>query len=379
MKVAIISHTNHFLDQSGNVVGFGPTVREINLLLEIFEAVYHIAPLHQQGVAPANAISYVSDKIIFVPLQPSGGHGLMDKIGVLGSAFSNLKVIQTTLKEVDVFQFRGPTGIGVYLLPYISFFSTTPRWVKYAGNWVQENPPAGYAFQRWWLKKNLQKSPVTVNGKWPAQEAHVLSFENPCITDQELQQAKSIAAKKSFKSGLVICMVGRIEKEKGVGRILEALKHLPEGFPIEKVYFVGDGPGKPGFVKEASSIAIPCVFTGTLDREALNDIYAESHIFCLPSTASEGFPKVIAEAAAFGCIPLVSSVSSIAQYIHHGVNGSVLEVTDASGVAAQLQMLEQDRGALEKLSANVVSLAEKFTYSHYNSRIINDVLPKLIF
>lgn len=374
MKLAIISHTNHFLNASGGIVGFGPTVREINHLLEIFDEVYHLAPLHRTRPAPLNAIPYTSKKIAFVPLKPAGGDKLSDKLQILKTAPENIKIIKKTLEKVDIFQFRVPTGMGVYLLPYVSFASSTPRWVKYAGNWVQENPPAGYAFQRWWLKNNFQKSKVTVNGKWPGQEPHVLSFENPCITDAELAEAKAVAAAKSFREKLTICMVGRIEEEKGVGRILEALRRLPKDFPLHKIYFVGDGPGRAGFEKQAATTGFDCVFTGTMNRDNLNRIYTESHIFCLPSTASEGFPKVIAEAAAFGCVPLVSSISSIGQYIQDGINGAVLKSTDAAGLIEKLQKLEQDREELSRLSVNVVSLADKFTYSHYNNRIKDDIL-----
>ena len=40
MKLAIISHTEHFTDENGNLVGWGPTIREINYLAKHFEYIY---------------------------------------------------------------------------------------------------------------------------------------------------------------------------------------------------------------------------------------------------------------------------------------------------------------------------------------------------
>ncbi|MFN0036635.1 MAG: capsular biosynthesis protein, partial [Saprospiraceae bacterium] len=77
MKLTIISHTEHYL-RDGQVVGWGPTVREINHLLEVFEEIWHVAVLHP-GQAPSSSLPYVSDKIHFVPLRPFGGPRLTDK------------------------------------------------------------------------------------------------------------------------------------------------------------------------------------------------------------------------------------------------------------------------------------------------------------
>ena len=53
------------------------------------------------------------------------------------------------------------------------------KWVKYAGNWTQKDIPFSYAIQRWWLRNNIQKSMVTINGKWKQQPEHLISFFNP--------------------------------------------------------------------------------------------------------------------------------------------------------------------------------------------------------
>ena len=53
-------------------------------------------------------------------------------------------------------------------------------------------------------------------------------------------------------------------------------------------------------------------------------IYSKCDFIILPSK-SEGFPKVIGEAMNYGCIPIVSDVSCISQYIQNGVNGFLIK------------------------------------------------------
>ena len=65
MKLAIISHTIHHKDSEGEIVGWGPTVREVNYLSGGFEKIVHVAPLHNGDILPG-CMPYKSDSIEFV-------------------------------------------------------------------------------------------------------------------------------------------------------------------------------------------------------------------------------------------------------------------------------------------------------------------------
>ena len=119
MKLLIISHTEHYRCDDGQIAGWGPTIREINHLINVFDEVYHVAPLHQ-GTVPGSSMCYESNRIHFIPLIPSGGHTLAAKVRTLYHAPATIRTVMKTLKKADVFQFRAPTGIGVYLLPWLT-------------------------------------------------------------------------------------------------------------------------------------------------------------------------------------------------------------------------------------------------------------------
>jgi len=288
MKLAIISHTPHY-KKNGVITGWGPTVREINHLTELFDEIYHIAPLHEEE-APESSMSYKSDKIKFIPLRPYGGEKLSEKFSIITTASDNLKIIKSILGKVDWVQFRAPTAMGMYVLPYLSFRRKPKRWVKYAGNWNMKNPPLSYSFQKWWLNNNLQKSKVTINGQWDGQKEHVLNFQNPCLDNEELIRAKKIAEEKNFNEKLTFCFVGTLTKNKGVDVILEALKKINHPGDIKEVLMIGDGSEKERYEVIAKEINLEITFKGQLKRDELENIYKVSHLIMLPSE-SEGFPK----------------------------------------------------------------------------------------
>lgn len=72
MKIAIISHTEHYKQPNGTIVGWGPTVSELNHLAQDFEEIYHIAFLHS-GPPPPSSLPYTSPNIKFIALRPVGG------------------------------------------------------------------------------------------------------------------------------------------------------------------------------------------------------------------------------------------------------------------------------------------------------------------
>ncbi|MDX1462856.1 MAG: capsular biosynthesis protein, partial [Marinirhabdus sp.] len=85
MKLAIISHTNHYRTTTGEIVGWGATVSEINHLAPHFETIYHAAVLHENSQVPPSSIPYVSDNIQFVALPPTGGKRMGDKLNIIMS------------------------------------------------------------------------------------------------------------------------------------------------------------------------------------------------------------------------------------------------------------------------------------------------------
>jgi glycosyltransferase involved in cell wall biosynthesis len=371
--LTIISHTEHYKNPDGSIVGLGSTVTEINHLLDVFDSVVHIAMLHD-AAPPPSALPYGSDKISFVALPAVGGTSIIDKMAIIFKAPHIINTIRKAIAKTDYFQFRAPTGIGVYVIPYLVCFSKKNGWFKYAGNWKQQNAPMAYSFQRWLLKH--QKRTVTINGAWKDQPKQCAIFENPCLTNEEVELGKQTIANKTFQYPLQFCFVGRLEAAKGLDLIIEAIASLDakELSKIGKVHLVGDGKRLAEYKKKVKDQELPFVFHGYLSRTAVHNIYKESHAILLPS-ASEGFPKVIAEAMNYGCVPIVSDVSSIGHYIKDNENGFLIKALNSASIIEVLrQFLNLSETDYARITHSDVNQLNKFSYTFYNERIKAEII-----
>jgi len=245
------------------------------------------------------------------------------------------------------------------------------RWVKYAGNWSPEaGEPLTYAFQRWWLRKGYHRGVVTINGRWPGQPPHVHSFFNPCLTDDELACAKEAARGKSLETPIRLMYAGRLEKEKGVGRVLKVLALLnSQGYPAV-LDLAGDGPERTEFENQASRDGIGSLttFHGWLPRPKLNALYSRSHFFVMPSL-TEGWPKVLSEAMAYGVVPLGSAMGSIPQLLEALGTGKAIPADDVEGYYEAILAYRSRPQVWKAESDRAVQGATQFTYSCYLSAV----------
>lgn len=362
-KLVVISHTEHYLDENNVVKGWGSTINEINFLAEHWEEIYHVGCLYSIP-APASSLPYTYQNIHFVPIPPYGGKRFFYKVFIVSKIPKIIVQVVKTIRGASEVQLRLPTSMGLFLLPLFSFL--IPRkftfWVKYAGNWSQENPPMSYRIQRWWLQKNIAKCKVTINGFWENQPKHCMSFENPCLTNEDIVNGRIIASNKIFESPFVFCFVGRLEAAKGMDKIIVALKNIPIE-KIDKIHFIGDGSETANYKKETGFLGSKAIFHGFLNKENVHELLRKSHFLLLPSE-SEGFPKVIAEGACYGVIPVVSNVGSIGHYINDK-NGFLWNVSSGESYnSILLQAVQTDKLQLKEMSGTVGELAEKFTFDN---------------
>lgn len=372
MKIAIISHTEHYRKEDGTIVGWGPTIKEINHLLDIAESIIHIAPLHITK-APNSALSYVSNAIEFIPLKVSGGKGL-HKFSILYTAPYNIFKICNSIKDVDYIQFRAPTGIGIYVLPFLKFFIKKKYWVKYAGNWKDKKMPLGNKLQKKWLQNYISiTTKVTVNGDWKEVRSNIIPFENPCLDHNDRESGNNNLKTKELTEKIDFCFVGALNKHKGVDKILNAFSNI-DSDKIGTIHFVGDSIEKEIYVKLAEKIKYKTIFYGFLPKNEIKKIYSMAHFILLPSK-SEGFPKVIGEAMNYGCIPIVSDISCIHQYISDGLNGFLINPNTVINLQLKVEeALKLSNVDYKKIIKVNYEKSIFFTYDHYNSKLLKEIL-----
>lgn len=366
MRLLIVSHTAHY-ECDGAIVGWGPTVREIDHLSRLFDEVVHVAPLHDDP-APTSALPYAEGRVRLRAVRPAGGSGVWAKLGILGSIPRYVAAIVAECRRADAVHVRCPANIALVACVLLALRQRPrARWLKYAGNWRPSGPEAwSYTLQRWWLGRGLAGGLVTVNGRWPDQRPHVRSFLNPCLTDAEVAAGAAAAHVKRIDAPVRLLFVGALNRPKGVGRALEILSRLRRAGTAATLDLVGDGPDRPAFERQAAELGIAdeVTFRGWMPRPALAPLYERAHILLFPSS-SEGWPKVLSEAMAYGVVPVAGAVSSIPEILHSTGAGIALPPDDLDGFVAAIGDLMADPERWSRASRAAVAAAPAFTYGAY--------------
>lgn len=363
-RMVVISHTEHWRNSDGDVVGFGATTRELDYLAGLVSELVHVAPLYP-GDPPAMARTAEADNARLVSVVPAGGDGLRAKLGALLAVPRWAATINREVSHADVVHIRCPAGISMVALAVL-FIRRRPRdrWVKYAGNWAPETLDARtYRLQRWWLSRGLAGAAVTVNGHWPEQPPWVHTFDNPTLTQDEIKAGRKAAEGKPFSPPWRVVFAGRLDDRKGADQVVEAVVDLRGRGLDVSVDLVGDGPLRRWVEAQADAIGHDIIrHHGWLPRSELEAVLAKGHLFLLPS-ASEGFPKVVAEAMAFGCVPVASATGGLGQTLSE-TGGAVVLPANARWADEVEQMLS-DPAALARLAAKGIGSVERFSFDTY--------------
>jgi glycosyltransferase involved in cell wall biosynthesis len=365
-KLVIISHTEHQQTADGSFVGWGPTVNEINYLSNHWEEVVHVACLEKGKAVKGSSVGYSNSNVHFEAIPTFGGKRIWQKLDILWKMPLILWKVQKSIKGASHVQLRVPMGIGIFLIPFFAICNRSKYffWVKYANNWGASSIPFGYKIQRWLLQKNITKSKVTINGFWPNQPKHCISFENPCLTENQISEGNKIIQSKKFDVPYDLVFVGRIDAAKGVDILIDFVR----GVDIKSIgcfHIVGEGDLKEEFKKVLNDVGVRNKFHGSLSQLELFEILKLSHCILLPSK-SEGFPKVLAEAMNFGCIPLASNVGSVAHYIKDGVSGFILnDITVNCLKDAWSNFIKLGHDEMEAIAQNGFEVSQNFTFESY--------------
>ncbi len=371
MKLLIISHTPHYYRQD-KLVGWGPTVREIDQLTRIFDEILHIAPLYPQQ-APSSSLSYESGGVKVIPVRPAGGAGWAAKLDILRAYPSYYDLIRRHLPQADAVHVRCPSNISLLALLILTWIDQPAfRWAKYAGNWQPKGrSQLSYDLQRWWLRQGFHHGPVTVNGEWSEQPQHVFSFNNPSLSAAELEEGALAAEIKSIGTPVKLLYVGRLENEKGTGRLLQIARKLKHAVLPFRLDLIGDGPDRAHFEKQACALSLDkeVLFHGWMPVSALSDYYKQAHLLILPTSASEGWPKVLSEGMAYGVVPIAGAVSSIPAALNKFECGVSLPPDDIEGFAQAIWNYVKKPERWRDASQAGLRAARLFTYDAYLNSI----------
>ncbi len=152
-----------------------------------------------------------------------------------------------------------------------------------------------------------------------------------------------------------VIYAGRLEQEKNLARLIDALASIRE--PAARLVLLGDGSLREALERRARAAGLEVEFRGVVPHSELPRHFHEADCFALPSL-TEGHPKALIEAMACGLPCAASARGGIPTLLEDGVTGLLFDPEDTQDIARAIGRLLTDAGIARKLGeqARVVAL-----------------------
>ena len=334
-RLAVVSHVTHY-EFEGHLYAYGPYVREIEVWADLFDQILVAAPYRKQ-TPPSDRARFEHTNLRVIPQREIGGESLRAKLKLAVTTPLMAWDLCKALRQADAIHVRCPGNLGLLGAVLAPLFSKKIV-AKFAGQWSpSRNEPWSTRFQRWVLSSRWWRGPVTVYGRWPDQPEHVIPFFSSALTEEQMRRGRKAAASGSPKDLRNILFVGRLSSAKNVDVLLEALSHLRARTIVFAAAIAGEGPESGNLRKLSMALGLSdCVeFTGGVSSDRVTELLENSGILVLASE-TEGWPKAIVEAMAFGLLVIGSNVGLVPEILGSGRGLTVLP-RDVEALTSALQ------------------------------------------
>jgi glycosyltransferase involved in cell wall biosynthesis len=156
------------------------------------------------------------------------------------------------------------------------------------------------------------------------------------------------ALRKYKGDGPVIVTVSRLDRRKGIDRVIEAMSKIVSDIPNARYVIVGGGDDECHLKNlAAGSPAKDSIsFVGPQDGDRKFEFYKQSDVFAMPSRYHEGGAIVFAEAGAFGKPVISGNLGGQKEMILHEVTGLLVDPESSNAIAeAILRILKNPEEA----------------------------------
>lgn len=370
MNFTIITHVVHGKKDMA-YFGYGPYVREMNVWLKYVDEVTVVAPLQYLSKDTID-LDYTHDNLKFLPIPAFSLTSIRALFKTLVQLPSILWIIYKAMKKADHIHLRCPGNIGLLGCLAQILFPNTPKTAKYAGNWdPNAKQPLSYRLQKWilsntFLTRNMQ---VLVYGEWKGSSKNIKPFFTASYKESDKEDVSLRKVLRQTQDVIRFLFVGTLAEGKRplyAVQLVEGM--LNSGFPI-RLDLYGEGKERPAleaYIKE-KDLGENIVLHGNQTAMTVQKAYQKSHFLLLPSK-SEGWPKVVAEAMFWGCVPVASAVSCVSNMLDDGTRGIVLTMNFEDDVRQLEQCVLHEEQYHAKAEAAIV-WSRKYTLDYFETEI----------
>ncbi len=298
-RLLVVTHVAHYMHQ-GRVLAYAPYAIELGQWAGLTHQLLVAAPLRYS--APTDDCAVIPASNIVLVRQPeTGGHTLPAKLRQIALLPHSVAALALAMRGVDAVHVRCPGNIGL-LGALLAPIACRRRIAKYAGQWSEfPHEPWSVRLQRSILRSRWWNAPVLVYDRATSGPANVIPFFASVFNAGQMDRACKVARVRQSSRVSKLLFVGRLTPQKNVAVLLRALAALRSEELSLECAIVGDGPERATLAALAYSLGIDDLvsFDGAQSVDAVLARYEWADALALPSE-SEGWPKALAEAMAFG-------------------------------------------------------------------------------
>ncbi|OGS62507.1 MAG: glycosyl transferase [Flavobacteria bacterium GWF1_32_7] len=366
MKFAIITHVQH-IKNDNFYFGYAPYIREMNIWLQYVDEVIVVAPLVNKDLNPIHE-QYRHSNLCFRSVSEFNITSVSNVFKALFKLPKVFSTVYSSMSQADHIHLRCPGNMGLIGAMVQILFPKKPKTAKYAGNWdPNAKQPFTYKLQRWilsntFLTKNMQ---VLVYGDWEDQTKNIKSFFTATYSESD----KKVIQPKTLEGCIDFLFVGTLSKGKQPLLAIQLVEKLYQQGKKVRLNLYGDGILRPTLETyiEENNLQDIIFLRGNQSKETVLKVYQTSHFLVLPSK-SEGWPKVVAEAMFWACVPVVSKVSCVPYMLGYGERGIQLEEQLQTDISQVMSVLN-DQLLYQKMASEGQNWSRQFTTDKFEIEI----------
>lgn len=174
------------------------------------------------------------------------------------------------------------------------------------------------------------------------------------VNKPEVVEADEIKSRWGLEKDSYILFLGRIVPEKGLRYLVEAYRGLKTD---KKLVVAGGSSDTDKFVKKLRELGSEnVIFTGFVSGRALDELYSNCYIYCLPSDL-EGMPLSLLEAMSYGDCCVVSDIDECASVVED--KAVIMKKSNVTDLREKLQMLCDEPETVQKYKSEAAEFILK--------------------
>src|SRR5690348_14852996 len=355
MRLGIVSDCVHFVTPAGKAGTENHILkRQLEALAMYFESVVICCPFIDLP-ADVSCSIYEDDKFSFIPSPKVGGNRFTDKMKLLKTVPTWLKLFKEVDRKTDIVYQRFPNNLNIPGFFYF-YFKKKKVFATFTGSW-DKDPVASFStkFQQFLLEKFFT-GPLWVYTNSKQLKKNIFSGFSPSYTLKEWEEEVTYIEEKKLQKNsekiLKLISVGTLCGRKNHSFILRTCIMLKKARIPFRLAIAGSGERMEEYKRfiAENDLQQEVELKGSVHYSDLRNLYRQFD-YVVQSPTSEAYGKVPIEGYFHGLIPVLSSTSILANYItDHGKRGFVFDLKDEKSLFKVLQYLYEEFLESEKMT-----------------------------